>query len=250
VEALLNVNPAASGAAAELVDTLGPEGVEKAAEYIQESSLAARFVAKNGAAGVKALVEADGDVAAAEAALKEVPAVPKQLPPARDLSAGPGLTIELTDEQGRKLAQAERAKKWSDLPGQVRTSLGKRYGYIIQEVTRTIVAGGRAKVVLHYPMVDASLIKKLAQGGGRVVITEGRLKGGALRFDIAEIDFDRKTVEVIDLTPTKKTGHVAKTGSYHAELEKLTGFPVESFDLLFVDEDQLVEELQKAETKK
>jgi len=45
-------------------------------------------------------------------------------------------------------------------------------------------------------MVDADLIKKLEKGRGRVVITEGRLKRGKLRFDFAEIDSTAKRIEV------------------------------------------------------
>jgi hypothetical protein len=156
------------------------------------------------------------------------------------------LLIEVTNEQAERLAQAERAKKWTDLPGNVRTSLGKRYNYIIQTLTRKIAAGGRASKVLHYPKVDAKLISELAKDGGRVVITEGRLKGGELRFDIAEIDFSRRKVEVIDLTAMRDPSHAAVTGDYAKELHNLTGFDVEAFEMPYVGEDmKLLDELER-----
>jgi len=164
---------------------------------------------------------------------------------------GAGLTIELKPSQVEKLLSAEQAAKWTDLPGPVRTSLGKRYGYIVQELTREIASGGRAKAVLHWPLVDADLISRLKATGGRVVITEGRLKGGDLRFDFAEIDFDRGKVEVLDLTPSKDPAHIAKTAAYAEELRKLTGFEVESFELLYVGEEgELLPELEKLAPKK
>jgi hypothetical protein len=175
---------------------------------------------------------------------------PPNAPPDTTVS-GPGLTIELTPEQAQKLASAEQADKWTDLPGKVRTSLGKRYNYIVQELTREIVSGGRAKAVLHWPDVTADRIAQLKAGGGRVVITEGRLKGGKLRFDFAEIDFDAKKVQVLDLTPTAKSEHMAKTKAYADELKKLTGFDVDSFEMLYVDEDgNLLTELEEVRPKK
>jgi hypothetical protein len=156
----------------------------------------------------------------------------------KKLEEAPGLRIELTPKRVERLTKAER-KKWYDLPGKDRTSLGKRYGYIVEELVRKIASGGRAKV-LHYPLVDAKLIKSLEEEGGRVVITQGQLRGGKLRFDIAEIDFKRKRIDLLDLTPSSAAEHIEKTESYAAELHRLTGFKVYSAELLYVGEDGLL----------
>jgi hypothetical protein len=154
-----------------------------------------------------------------------------------------GLEIELTRRRAERLAAAERAKKWTDLPGNVRTSLGKRYNDIIQKLVRKIASGGRARV-LHYAKVDKALIDELREIGGRVLMTEGRLKGGSMRFDIAEIDFNRKTVELIDLTAMYDPDHAAATKAYAKELSRLTGFQVKAIEMPYVGADEkLLDEL-------
>ena len=81
VEAALSANPEVAAASAALVDELkGLANVQKAVEYMQGSSAATRLVIKRGVPGLKALVEAGGDVAAAEASLEAGPIVPKTLP--------------------------------------------------------------------------------------------------------------------------------------------------------------------------
>jgi hypothetical protein len=102
--------------------------------------------------------------------------------------------------------------------------------------------------VLHYPLVDAKLIKKLAEEGGRVLITQGRLRGGEMRFDIVKIDFDRSQISLIDLTPRGDTSHIKFTLAYASDLHNLTGFPVHAAELHFVDADgNLRQELEEVE---
>lgn len=154
-----------------------------------------------------------------------------------------GVRIPLSDRRAGRLEKAEKTDKWTDLPGRDRTSLGKAYNHIIQTLVREIASGGRSRV-FHYASVTAALIAELRAGGGRVIFTEGRLNGGALRFDIAEIDFDSKTVAVVDLTAMRDPSHAAKTGAYSSELAKLTGFPVDAFEARYVGDDaKLAEEI-------
>jgi len=80
VGALVDLNSNVRGAAGALLDHLGPEGIERAAKYVQSSSAAARFVIENGLSGLDALLEANGDVEAARIKLKEN-AAPPALPP-------------------------------------------------------------------------------------------------------------------------------------------------------------------------
>ena len=162
----------------------------------------------------------------------------------KDLMEVPGYTIWLSKRAAKRLARAEGVKKWTDLPGMDRTSLGKRYGYIVEDLTREIAKGGRAQV-LHYAMVDEKLIAAARKKGGRLLITQGRLKGGAMRFDIAEIDFAKQHVELIDLTPKGDKAHLAGTIEYAQELHRLTGFRVSASEMHYVgDAEELLGELK------
>lgn len=177
------------------------------------------------------------DTTPAKAPVADPPKTPAVTGPQTPRAPGAGLEIPISDRSAGNLVLAENTRKWTNLPGKVRTSLGKRYNFIVQKLTRVIAGGGRATEVLHYAAVDEALITRLKRTGGRVLITEGRLLGGKLRFDLAEIDFEQKTIELIDLTPTLENGHVVKTLSYAAELKRLTGFQVSSSELLYVGPD-------------
>jgi hypothetical protein len=123
--------------------------------------------------------------------------------------------------QLEKAFKATKSGDWSKIRGKDRSSIGRHIGYELEEMVRATAVGGRAKTVLNYDLVNKKLIGKLQKDGGRAVITQGRLKGGDLRFDIAEIDFDQKTVELIDLVPKADAAHIAGTKLYEKELRKL-----------------------------
>jgi hypothetical protein len=147
-----------------------------------------------------------------------------------------GLRIPLSDKRADRLGKAEKADKWTDLPGTDRTSLGKAYNTIVDTIVREIVSGGRA-VALHYVEVTPELIAHYAKLGDALVITEGRLPSG-IRFDIAMIDFRNQRVELIDLTALKSGTHAGKTQDYAKALKSLTGLPVESFEAHYVGDDE------------
>ncbi|MFF0086749.1 DUF4157 domain-containing protein [Streptomyces canus] len=154
-----------------------------------------------------------------------------------------GLHIPLESDRTERFGKAESVDKWTELPGRDRTSLGKAYNYIIEILVRELAGGGRA-TVLHSPNLTKALLDQLRAAGGRVVITEGRLSGGERRFDIAEIDFDRKTVELIDLTAQRDPKHAKKTAVYQTMLAELTGFPVTAYEARYVnDNGELADEL-------
>lgn len=118
--------------------------------------------------------------------------------------------------------EADEEGDWSKISGPDRSSIGRHVGYEVEEISRIIASGGRAKTVLNYEQIDKKTIAKLMQDGGHVFITQGQLKGGDLRFDIAEIDFgSRRTVELIDLAPGAERSHVEATRAYQKELAKL-----------------------------
>jgi peptidoglycan hydrolase-like protein with peptidoglycan-binding domain len=153
-----------------------------------------------------------------------------------------GLRIPLEQSRAERLEKAEKAEKWTDLPGPDRRSLGKAYNHIVESMVRELAGGGRA-AVLHYAHVTKELVEELRKKGGRVVITEGRLMGGSRRFDIAEIDFTSGRVELIDLTALGDPRHVAKNYDYADGLGRVTGFPVAAYEARYVDDNRLSDEI-------
>lgn len=146
-----------------------------------------------------------------------------------------------------KAFEAAESGDWTKITGKERSSIGRHIGYEIEETARAIASGGRAKQVLNYELVNKQLIAKLEKGGGRALLTQGRLKGGDLRFDIAEIDFDKKTVELIDLAPRPNSTHIAGTKLYEKELSKLLpDFTFKTSELHYVGEEgQVLEKLEE-----
>jgi hypothetical protein len=62
-----------------------------------------------------------------------------------------------------------------------RTSVGKHLGYEVEEIAKVIASGGNAKQILHYTQINKKLLAELEKGRGRVLITQGQLKGGDRR---------------------------------------------------------------------
>jgi hypothetical protein len=154
-----------------------------------------------------------------------------------------GVRIPLTPGRAERLTKAEEADQWTDLPGTDRTSLGKAYDHILLTLVRAISGGGRA-TVLHYVHVTKALLEEMRTTvGGRLIITQGRLRGGSLRFDLAEIDFDRGTVDLIDLTALHDPRHASKNTDYETDLADLTGFPVAAYEARYVDENKVADEV-------
>jgi outer membrane protein OmpA-like peptidoglycan-associated protein len=233
----VNTAPAADMPAARRISPSPANDVPAGQHQLHPATASANKGSGGGSGPSKPASTPVRDTTPARAPAADPPKTPavKGPPPTR----GPGaeLEIPISDRSAGNLVLAENTRKWTNLPGKVRTSLGKRYNFIVQKLSRVIAGGGRATEVLHYAMVDEALITRLKRTGGRVLITEGRLLGGKLRFDLAELDFEQKNIELIDLTPTLENGHVVKTLSYAAELKRLTGFQVSSSELLYVGPD-------------
>src|SRR5262249_8736463 len=136
------------------------------------------------------------------------------------------LRIPISKRGGKALGDVENADKWSDAPGKSRSRAGTAYHTIIEGLVREIASGGRA-TVHHYVAVTSALIEAAAKQGVRLLITEGAVSSG--RFDIAEIDFLRKKVILMDVTALLDQKHIEKNLGYAADLEKLTGFPVTTY---------------------
>ena len=151
-----------------------------------------------------------------------------------------------------KAFKATESGDWTKITGKERSSIGRHIGYELEETARAIASGGRAKQVLNYELVNKRLMAKLEQGGGRVLITQGRLRGGDLRFDIAEIDFDKRTGELIDLAPRPDPSHIAGTELYEKGLSKLLpgDFTFKTSELHYVGEEgRVLEKLEELPIK-
>jgi hypothetical protein len=152
----------------------------------------------------------------------------------------------------QKAHEATESGDWTKISGTERSSIGRHIGYELEEITRVAASGGRAKAILNYEMINKQRIAKLREGRGRVLITQGRLKGGDLRFDIAEIDFDQKTGELIDLAPRPDPVHQKGTLTYAKEMQKLLpDITFKTSESYYVGaEGQVLEELEEVVLKK
>jgi hypothetical protein len=105
VGALLGLGAETQAAAGVLIERLGPDGVRKAAGYIQNDSAAARLVVKGGMPSLEALVDAEGNVEQAKKNLASGKA-PPQLPPAPEAAkAAPAFASSLGELNEGKVAR-------------------------------------------------------------------------------------------------------------------------------------------------
>lgn len=157
-----------------------------------------------------------------------------------------GVQFELTEKRAQRLKRVAEAlnddTKWGNVTPNDRWRLGRVYDELVEKLVRAVVP--TATKVEHYVAVDAASIAKLSAGRGRVLITEGKLAGGAQRFDMLEINFERREATLIDLASRPKQAHVDKLLSYRRQLEKLLGFKVEAKEMYYTDKDgKLLEDL-------
>jgi hypothetical protein len=165
--------------------------------------------------------------------------------------ANPGVAVDLTEKQWQRLQRVSEAlkddTKWGNVTARDRWRLGRVYDKLMETLVSEGIgrAGGKT---LHYVEVDAELIGKLRTGGGRVLITEGKV--GGLRFDMLEINFSKSSAELIDLAATSSSTHVAKTSSYKKVLEELLNMKVEAKELLYTGPNgELLETLTEVVVK-
>ncbi len=182
----------------------------------------------------------------------ELPRAPAPRPEVPSPESGRGLRFELTEKRALRLKRVAEAlndeTKWGNLVGDDRLRLGRVYDELLENLLRAGM--GQVQKVEHYVAVDAKLIARLRAGGGRVLITEGRLAGGARRFDLLEIDFSKGTAELIDLASRPKRSHVDKLLTYKRDLSRLLGFEVEAKEMYYTGEQgELLETLQEVVVK-
>ncbi len=148
--------------------------------------------------------------------------------------ANPGLAFETTEKNWKRIQRVSDAlkddTKWGNVTANDRLRLGHVYDSMMESLVGEAI-GRTGQKVLHYVEVDATLIAKLRQEGGRVFISEGKI--GSLRFDMLEINFKNGTAELIDLASTSNARHIAKTRAYKQALESLLKMPVEAKELLY-----------------
>jgi hypothetical protein len=169
-----------------------------------------------------------------------------------DGSLVPGLRVELTKKQMDRLRKVVDAlnddSKWGELLPRDRLRLGHVYdktlGALVNEGYKRAGKG-----VIPNANIDAKFIEKLKATGGVTLMTEGRIKSLGMRLDMLEIDFGRKTADVVDIASTRSTKHVAKTRAYKQAVEKLLGpdFKVTAKEMLYTNAQtgELLEELQE-----
>jgi Domain of unknown function (DUF4157) len=166
--------------------------------------------------------------------------------------SGQGLSFGLTEKRAERLKRVAEAMndetKWGSISATDRFRLGRVYDELLENLLRAGM--GKVQRVEHYVAVDAELIARLRAGGGRVLITEGRLAGGARRFDLLEIDFSKGTAELIDLASRPKPSHVEKLLTYKRDLAKLLGFEVAAKEMYYTGEQgEVLETLQEVMVK-
>lgn len=164
-----------------------------------------------------------------------------------------GLSVELTEKQWARLRRVSEAlndeTKWVNVTPKDRWRLGRVYDNMLEKlVGEGVKRTGQS--ALHYVELNAALIKKLRAAGKRVLITEGRLPSAGLRLDFVEIDFAKGRAELIDLTATSSSPHIAKTRSGKEALEKLLGMPVDAKEMYYTGANgELLETLVEVSVK-
>jgi hypothetical protein len=154
---------------------------------------------------------------------------------------GRGVHVHVTPREaaaiGRLQETLRKGGRWNDLARSDRSLLGNLFHKSVEPLAEFIFRGvGRT---LHRPRITRELIEELRQAGGRVLFTEGQIRvgNGWRRMDLAEIDFARNRITVIDLTSVDRAAHVAKTRSYGDALHRLTGMPATSMEMRYVGND-------------
>ena len=149
-----------------------------------------------------------------------------------DGKLGKGVRVKMTDKQHARLRRTSEAledpTKWGSETDKDLFRLGRKY-----DETMEVLARAMSDTAHHYVDVDDALIAKLRKAGGKVVITEGKLKGGKHRFDFLQIDFERNRAELLDLASRPKEIHTEKTRNYKQLLEKALGMPVDAKELFY-----------------
>jgi hypothetical protein len=162
-------------------------------------------------------------------------------------TANPGLTVDVTQKQWRRLQRVSEAlndeSKWVNVTAKDRWRIGRVYDSLLEKLVSAGVQRTGQKVI-HYADLTPELIAKLRGAGERVLVTEGRLSSQGLRVDMLEIDFAKGRAELVDLAATSSPAHLAKTRNYKNALEKALGMPVEAKELYYVGSNgELLEDL-------
>jgi hypothetical protein len=164
-----------------------------------------------------------------------------------------GMEVEHTEKQSQSLRRVSEAlkddTKWGNVTAKDRRLLGIAYNKVLDHLVGEAL-GRTGQQALHYVELTRSSIAKLRAAGGRVLITEGRLPGKRLRFDMLEIDFTKGAAELLDVAATTTKAHMAKTLAYKGALEGMLGMTVEAKELLYTGpQGELLETLLEVPVK-
>ena len=141
----------------------------------------------------------------------------------------------------RKLAETNG--DWSKLTGKQARAVGVFLHKMMEGLVGRLASGGWERV--GRKAVTPGKVAEWRKAGKRLVLLESHIpKGGRKpRLDLAEIDFVRGKISLIDYVPTSDAAHLSKTRAYGDELAKLTGLPATAVDVEYVKAGQLVDEL-------
>lgn len=132
---------------------------------------------------------------------------------------------------------------WSKLTGKQARAVGVFLHKMMEGLVGRLASAGWERVVRK--AITPAMVAEWRRTGKRLVVLESHIpKGGRKpRLDLAEIDFAKGQINVIDYVPTSDAAHLSKTRAYGDELSKLTGLPASAVDVEYVKAGQLAEEL-------
>jgi hypothetical protein len=141
----------------------------------------------------------------------------------------------------RKLAETNG--DWSKLTGKQARAVGVFLHKVMEGLVGRLASAGWERVGRE--AITAAKVAEWRKAGKRLVLLESHIpkSGRPRRLDLAEIDFSKGKVSLIDYVPTSDAAHLAKTRAYGDELAKLTGLPTSAVDVEYVRAGQLVDEL-------
>ncbi len=135
---------------------------------------------------------------------------------------------------------------WSLLDGKQSRATGVFIHRVMEGLVARLTGGNWHRA--QREAITPTAVQAWRRTGRRVILVESHIPkdGRRPRLDLAEIDFARRRVTVIDYVPTSDPVHIEKTRAYGSELAELTGFPASAVDVEYVSAGQLAAMLNEA----
>jgi hypothetical protein len=135
---------------------------------------------------------------------------------------------------------------WSLLNGKQSRATGTFIHRVMEGLVARLTGGNWHRA--QREAITPAAVEAWRRTGRRVVLIESHIPtdGRKPRLDLAEIDFARRRVTVIDYVPSSDPAHIEKTRAYANELAELTGFPASGVDVEYVSASRLAAMLDEA----